>query len=46
MSTAKSEREIDLKETHRELIDIEKDVKKATLLHNKFLKELGMPELP
>jgi len=46
VSTAKPEPEIDLKETHQELIDIEKDLKKATLQHNKFLKELGMPELP
>ena len=46
VSTAMPESEIDLKEAHRELIDIEKAVKKATLQHNKFLKELGMAELP
>ena len=46
ISTAVAEEEIDLEETHRKLVDIEKTVKEATEKHNKFLKELGLPPLP
>jgi type I restriction enzyme M protein len=46
VSTAEAEQEIDLAATHRELVDIEKAIRKATAKHNKFLKELGLPLLP
>jgi len=46
ISTATAEPEIDLTETHAQLVDIEKDVQTATSKHNKFLKELGLPTLP
>jgi type I restriction enzyme M protein len=46
VSTAKAEQEIDLAATHRDSVDIEKAIRKATAEHNKFLKELGLPPLP
>jgi type I restriction enzyme M protein len=46
ISTAVAEPEIDLAETHRQLVEIEKTVRKATAKHNEFLKELGLPVLP
>ena len=46
VSTAESEQEIDLAATHRELVDIEESIQKATARHNEFLKELGIPLLP
>ena len=46
ISTAVGEVEIDLKETHGELVEIEKAIKKATSQHNEFLKELGLAPLP
>lgn len=46
VSTAEAEQEIDLAATHRELVDIEEAIRKATAKHNKFLKELGLPPLP
>ena len=46
ISTAVGEEEIDLQATHAELIEIEKSIREATLKHNAFLKELGLPELP
>ena len=46
VSTAQEEAEIDLAATHRELVKIEKELRKATAKHNKFLKELGLPLLP
>ncbi len=46
VSTALQEVEIDLAATHRELVDIEQTIQQATVRHNKFLKELGLPLLP
>ncbi len=46
ISTAVQEKEIDLAATHRELVEIEKAIYKATIKHNEFLKELGLPPLP
>ncbi len=46
ISTAVDEAEIDLSATHAELVEIEDAIQKATLKHNKFLKELGIPPLP
>ena len=46
ISTAEAEQEIDLAATHDELVNIEKDIRKATARHNEFLKELGLPPLP
>lgn len=41
-----AEEEIVLEDTHAELVQIEETIRKATLKHNKFLKELGCPLLP
>ena len=46
ISTAVGEKEISLKETHQALIGIESEIKSATAKHNKFLKELGLSQLP
>jgi type I restriction enzyme M protein len=46
VSTSKSEKEIDLKEVNKSLVEIEKDIVKYTQEHNKFLKELGLELLP
>lgn len=46
ISTAVAEEEIDLKATHKELVKIEQEIQAATAIHNKFLKELGLPLLP
>jgi len=46
ISTAVGEEEIDLADTNRTLVDIEKDIQKALNTHNDFLKELGLPLLP
>jgi len=46
VSTAKEEVEIDLAATHEELVEIEKQIRKATAGHNAFLKELGLSPLP
>jgi type I restriction enzyme M protein len=46
ISTAVGEEEIDLAATHKELVDIEKQIREATSKHNAFLKELGLPPLP
>jgi type I restriction enzyme M protein len=46
VSTAEAEAEIDLAATHRELVNIEKAIRKATNKHNEFLKELGLSLLP
>lgn len=42
VSTAIEEKQIDLKEVHTRLVDIEAKIKKAQDLHNGFLKELGL----
>ena len=46
ISTAVIEPEIDLKDTHANLVSIDNNIQKAVLRHNEFLKELGLPELP
>lgn len=46
ISTAKQEEEIKLEEVNKTLIDTEKNILEYTKLHNSFLKELGLPELP
>ncbi|MDY3199655.1 MAG: type I restriction-modification system subunit M [Arcobacter sp.] len=42
ITTAKPEKPVDLKEVNKELVEIEKDIKKYTDEHNKFLKELEL----
>jgi type I restriction enzyme M protein len=46
ISTAQEEEEINLRDTHKELVKIDKAIQKATAEHNQFLKELGLPLLP
>lgn len=46
VSTAQPEEKIDLKNIHNELISLEEKIKRATLTHNAFLAELGLPPLP
>ena len=42
VSTAEQEVEIDLSVTHKELVEIEKQIQESTAKHNAFLKELGL----
>ena len=37
---------IDLSVTHKELVEIEKQIQESTARHNAFLKELGLSPLP
>jgi type I restriction enzyme M protein len=46
ISTAMSEEEIKLEETHTEMVEIENTILTATRKHNEFLKELGLSPLP
>lgn len=46
VSTAKAEKQIDIKEVNETLVNIEKDIVKYTKEHNEFLKELGLDLLP
>ncbi len=46
VSTAKEEEKIDLEKVHSSIVEIEKTIYKATMKHNEFLKELGLPLLP
>ena len=46
ISTAISEKEISMEETHADLVDAEKSIKEAKDKHNAFLNELGLPPLP
>jgi type I restriction enzyme M protein len=46
ISTATAESEIDLAATHAKLVTIENTIQKATIKHNEFLVELGLPPLP
>lgn len=46
VSTAEPEVQIDLAETHAELVEIGAEIDAARRTHNGFLKELGLPELP
>lgn len=40
------EEPIDLNQVHIRLVDIEKEIASAKAEHNKYLRELGLPELP
>lgn len=46
ISTAVTEKEVDLKAVSQMLVDTEKEIAKAKAKHNAFLKELGLPLLP
>ncbi len=46
VSTAEPEIEIDLAATHRELVEIDRQIQESTAKHNAFLKELGLSPLP
>jgi type I restriction enzyme M protein len=46
ISTAEQETEIDLTATHKDLVEIEKQILEATTKHNAFLLELGLAPLP
>ena len=46
VSTAQAEERIDLKNVHSKLVSLEESIKNATLTHNTFLEELGLPPLP
>lgn len=46
ISTAMGEEEIELAATQQELVEIEQQIRAATLKHNAFLKELGLAPLP
>ena len=46
ISTAVQEEEISLRDTQAQLVDIQKQVREATLRHNEFLKQLGLSVLP
>ena len=46
VSTAKEEVPIDLSATHKELVEIEKQIRESTAKHNACLKELGLSPLP
>jgi type I restriction enzyme M protein len=46
VSTAEPEPIIDIEEVNKELVDIEMKISKAKSTHNKYLKELGLKELP
>ena len=43
VSTAEPEKPVDLKENNKKLKEIEKEINKSIVKHNKFLKELGLP---
>ena len=46
VSTAEPEVEIDLEATHKELVEIENQIRQSAAKHNEFLKELGLAPLP
>jgi type I restriction enzyme M protein len=46
ISTAVQETEINLEETHANLVQIEQKIQAATRKHNEFLKQLGLAPLP
>ncbi|MEX0943650.1 MAG: type I restriction-modification system subunit M [Pseudomonadales bacterium] len=46
VSTAEPEPQIDLSATHKELVEIEREIRDSTAKHNEFLKELGLAPLP
>ena len=46
VSTAEPEEKIDIGQVHKNLTEIEKKITEAKKAHNKFLRELGLKELP
>ncbi|MBM4310830.1 MAG: type I restriction-modification system subunit M [Deltaproteobacteria bacterium] len=46
VSTAEPEPQIDLSATHKQLVEIEQEIRESTAKHNEFLKELGLSPLP
>ena len=46
VSTAETEEIVDINEVNKKLVEIEDKINNAKTIHNKFLKELGLPELP
>ena len=46
VSTTEPEPEIDLSATHKQLVEIEKEIRASTAKHHEFLKELGLSPLP
>jgi type I restriction enzyme M protein len=46
VSTAETEAEIDLAETHQQLVDLDAEIQTARDKHDGFLAELGLPPLP
>jgi type I restriction enzyme M protein len=46
ISTAAAEEEVDLGNTHEELVGIERRIQTATQKHNEFLRQLNLPPLP
>lgn len=46
ISTSKTDEVIDLEQVNAELVELEKNILVAKKKHNKFLKELGLSELP
>lgn len=46
VSLAQEEKQIDLQKVHDKLVELEKEIVSAKAEHNKYLRELGLPELP
>lgn len=46
VSTAQPEKNVDLTLVHGELVSLDEMIRNATLRHNEFLEELGLPMLP
>ena len=46
VSLTQEEKQIDLQEVHDKLVELEKEIASAKAEHNKYLRELGLPELP
>jgi type I restriction enzyme M protein len=46
VSTAEQEEIIDIVQVNKDLVEIEKKIISAKDKHNKFLVELGLPQLP
>lgn len=46
VNLAQEEEPIDLNDVHNQLVEIEKEIATAKAEHNKYLRELGLPELP
>ncbi len=46
VSTAKPEEPVDLEAVHRQLTELQHEIKTAAMKHNSYLMELGLPTLP